>query len=331
MEEGFYMKNNKFSLLGGVIYYANLIRVKFISKYVIQYDEHTYSSYYRKVRSYADRKTLLCDEANLTIADSIEKGKPFMVARFGSTELYNMGVFDLNFQPKYKIALHTLTNNGGFFPKDEKLARKFTQIMSESSKEIDMLAFWNMFREEYYIKKYMSSETKLFQLRWLEPWFSSKPWTRALKNKKVLVIHPFEDTIQMQYKKRKRLFTNKDILPDFELYTLKAVQTLAGERNERFRTWFEALEWMTNEALKINFDIALIGCGAYGMPLAANLKKAGRQTIHMGGVLQVLFGIKGKRWDTDPFVSALYNEYWVRPGEKEKLKNMHLVEGECYW
>ena len=62
-------------------------------------------------------------------------------------------------------------------------------------------------------------------------------------------------------------------MPEFELKTLKAVQTIAGEKDERFSTWFEALEYMFEETMKIDFDIAIIGCGAYGMPLAAKLKK----------------------------------------------------------
>ena len=68
-----------------------------------------------------------------------------------------------------------------------------------------------------------------------------------------------------------------------------------------------------------------------GFPLAAKLKKAGKKAIHMGGVLQVLFGIKGASWDNDPVVSSLYNEYWVRPSDSEKPKSFGTVEGGCYW
>lgn len=96
------------------------------------------------------------------------------------------------------------------------------------------------------------------------------------------------------------MFDNPDILPEFELKTLKAVQTLAGEKEDRFKTWFEALNYMYTEAMKIDFDIAIIGCGAYGMPLASMLKEAGKKAIHMGGVTQILFGIKGKRWEEEP-------------------------------
>ena len=53
---------------------------------------------------------------------------------------------------------------------------------------------------------------------------------------------------------------------------------------------------MYTEAVKIDFDTAIIGCGAYGFPLAAKLKAAGKQAFHMGGATQLLFGIKGSRW-----------------------------------
>ena len=114
------------------------------------------------------------------------------------------------------------------------------------------------------------------------------------------------------------------------MLTLKAVQTLAGEKDSRFATWFDALEWMTNRALEMDFDIALIGCGAYGFPLAANLKKAGKQAIHLGGALQLMFGIKGNRWEGRE-VSRYFNQYWCRPDETEKVSNMNLTEENCYW
>ena len=87
---------------------------------------------------------------------------------------------------------------------------------------------------------------------------------------------------------------------------------------------------MYNEALKIDFDVAIIGCGAYGFPLAAKLKRAGKITIHLGGAVQILFGIKGSRWDNGE-VSKFYNEYWVRPDDKDKPQNANNVENGCYW
>jgi len=111
---------------------------------------------------------------------------------------------------------------------------------------------------------------------------------------------------------------------------LKAVQSLAGSETE-FDTWFDAYDWMCNQIKNIDFDVAIIGCGAYGLPLAAYVKSLGKQAIHLGGATQILFGIKGKRYDDIPFYRGLYNQYWVRPNSGEKIQNYLKVETGCYW
>ena len=153
----------------------------------------------------------------------------------------------------------------------------------------------------------------------------------ALKGKKVLIIHPYANLIEHQYQKREKLFKNPNVLPEFELYTLRAVQTIGNTRDDRFKTWFEALEYMFEEAMKINFDIAILGCGAYGVPLAAKIRQKNRSAIYMGGVTQMLFGIKGSRWDVVPEAASLYNQYWVRPLQENRPEGAEKIEGGCYW
>ena len=74
----------------------------------------------------------------------------------------------------------------------------------------------------------------------MDVWRFEKPFTMALKGKRVLVIHPLDDEIRKQYARRTQIFKNEEWLPEFELVTLKAVQTIAGIRDERFNNWFEA-------------------------------------------------------------------------------------------
>ena len=164
----------------------------------------------------------------------------------------------------------------------------------------------------------------------LEPYDYQRPWSKALAGKRVLIIHPFAKSIQSQYAKRNLLWENKDVLPDFELMTIKAVQTIAGEK-EPFKDWFEALDYMKGQMDALDYDIAIIGCGAYGFHLAAHAKRTGHKAIHLGGATQILFGIKGKRWEDLPAVSKFFNEYWVNPLPEETPKNKENVEGGCYW
>ena len=130
--------------------------------------------------------------------------------------------------------------------------------------------------------------------------------------------------------KLKEKTLKQNVLPEFNLKTYKAVQTIAGKKSE-FNNWTEALNYMYNDIIKIEFDIVILGCGAYGFPLASMLKKNGKISLHLGGVTQMLFGIKGKRWDDDPETSKLYNDFWVRPNEDETPANNKDVEEGCYW
>lgn len=59
-------------------------------------------------------------------------------------------------------------------------------------------------------------------------------------------------------------------------------------------------------------------------------QRMGKKAVHLGGATQILFGIKGKRWDENPAVSKFYNEYWVRPLPEESVRKNN-VEGGCYW
>lgn len=291
------------------------------------------------LKRYSDNVLLTAEEANRCLFKKIQEGKPFLAGRFGSTELLNMRSYDFGdfVGKKYGKDFHFnhLCQWSGFFPQDISLLPQFVDTMKAACSEVDFLAVWFQAFEDYYMKYNMPQLKDISYLLDFEPW-SCKDihWSAALKGKKVLVIHPFENTIRTQYERRKLLFPNTDILPDFELKTLKAVQTLAGTKDLRFETWFDALEWMYQEAMKIDFDIAIVGCGAYGLPLAAKIKKEGKQAIHLAGATQLLFGIKGKRWEENEaftYVKKRFNEAWVYPGDEDKLTDGNKVEGGCYW
>ena len=107
-----------------------------------------------------------------------------------------------------------------------------------------------------------------------------------------------------------------------DIETQRAIQALAAQiRNIA----------QSGVIVEIDFDIAIIGCGAYGFPLAAHVKRKGKQAIHMGGATQILFGIKGNRWEEHDIISKLFNEHWIRPNKNETPKNSGNIEDACYW
>lgn len=294
------------------------------------------------------------NKASDLIYNLLASGKPCMIARYGAFELASvinyLGVKNAQHSclkyisgksPQWwwnKRLMKFMQSNAGFFPSTEENLMKFGEMMVEDSKQLDILGSW-LPDEETMINSFNLNLTKVTLLD-LEPYWSKNPWSRILEGKKVLVIHPFASLIEQQYKeKREILFDDKRVLPKFDLKTIKAVQSLGGDCE--YSDWFEALDSMKEQMDATDYDIVLLGCGAYGFPLAAHAKRMGKQSVHLGGALQLLFGIRGKRWDNPDYgiqefgkqntYKTLFNDSWIYPSASYIPSNAKQVEGGCYW
>lgn len=266
------------------------------------------------------------------IKSELENEKPSMIARFGSTEikaiLYPSFPFFIRPFIKNRVFSNMYTLSG-FFPSNEETIHKFSKMMLEDMKLLDILGCWRV--EEGFLQKYFPL-AKRIKISTLEPYLQKNPWSEVLENKKVLVIHPFNTTIEKQYNNhREFLFADKRVLPKFKSFeTIQAVQTIAGT-DSNFNDWFEALDYMKAEMNTKDYDVVIIGCGAYGFPLAAHAKRMGKKAIHLGGPTQMLFGVKGKRWVENENFKTIINEHFVYPDTTDTIKNASKVEDGCYW
>lgn len=268
---------------------------------------------------------------------------PCMIARFGSVEL--QAVVDYLYPPTLRNAVRfvksetpswgyapstvrTMHINAGFFPATKPMLDRFGKLMVDCMPMVDVLGSWRT--EESLVMSYMPNVIRV-PLYALEPYYFDNPWTPALEGKKVLVVHPFEETIRKQHDRYELLFEDKRLTPKYELQTIKAVQSIAGNKPDEFEDWFQALEWMKAEIDKSDFDIAIIGCGAYGFPLAAHVKQIGKKVIHLGGAVQNLFGIRSRGMEKVLKFVSMMNDYWVRPSEEETPKGFDKVENGLYW
>lgn len=311
----------------------------------------------------SERTVFNRQEANDMLYNALMRNEPFMLTRYGSIEMIVTNTFRIMEQKRPfickwldyvtdktdlpwldEIVYTPISRNAGVFNPTYQILERFAHRYLEDSKQIDMLMSVN-YKERFMPLK---PECEYIHFEAIYPYFVERPWTRALKGKKVLVVHPYAESINKQYVRREKLYENPDILPEFELVTMKAVQSSAYAEVP-FKDWFEALKYMEDEIAKIDFDICLLGCGAYGLPLAAYVKHLGKQALHIGGGIQLLFGIKGKRWETesqyiggkwghntpvpvnDMEYSKLFNEYWTIPTGDEVPTQAKSVEGACYW
>jgi len=291
------------------------------------------------------------DKANQMIYDLLMGDKPCMIGRFGGQEM-NTAINYMFISGRYPHSIwkyiqgegwewwwnnHTLKLMEiwcGFWPATYENAEKYSKLLIEDSKSIDITA--SLYREEWYYREEIKNVKKISFFAF-EPFFSKNPWTKALAGKKVLVVHPFARSIGEQYStKRDKLFENPEILPAFKLITYIPVQSLGG--NPNYVDWFDALHHMEDDIDAIDYDIAILGCGAYGYELAAHIKRQGKKAVHLGGVTQLLFGVKGNRWENPTEKMCQYgdyrkiiNEYWVKPLAEETPSGANKVEGACYW
>jgi hypothetical protein len=282
------------------------------------------------------------------VKDRLSSPSPCMISRLGSTELWailqyidtvrdsrcfllkatefiqgKIGPFWWEDYLKFQMQ-----NWSGFFPADESSLSAFGERMLKDIQNIDVLGSWLPGERRL---AHLFPMANVVKLEDLEPYYHGNPWSEILRDKVVLVVHPFEASIKSQYAKRETLFGDPRILPRFQLKTLKAVQSIAGNAPDGFSSWFSALDWMCEQIQNTEFDIAIIGAGAYGLPLASFVKGIGKKSVHLGGPTQILFGIRGNRWDERPFFQKLFNENWIKPLPIEIPSNFQSVESGCYW
>jgi hypothetical protein len=270
--------------------------------------------------------------------EQFKKNEPYAFGKIGNCELmciYNYFLYQHKGQQVQwdPTITHEIYNNTGVYPQTEQARIEFINEIVNSLPNIDSLALWSMFNQDFesrFIKKY-SPQCELIDLQCIEPFYSGSPWSEHLENKNVLVISPFTETIKQQYKKRNLIWKDPRVLPNFNLITLKHPHSPGIDKPSEYTSWLDMVRHFKAVMDTINYDVVLTGTGASSLPLIAHARSRGKKGVHLGGPLQLLFGIKGSRWDNGPIGNHLYNEHWIRPSIDEMPIKYKTIEGGCYW
>lgn len=264
------------------------------------------------------------------ISHALKTQNSFALSRFGSVEIqYYLWITNpLTSRFLFQRVKKSSHRNAGIFPWSDECHADFVNEINNSLPNIDILGSWRL--EERFLFQKLRHMTKI-KLHNLLPYFGDN-WLLELNKKKVLVIHPFKETIFHQYENRNSLFTQKAFIPNFlKLEVLVPPQTHAYH-TDGYNTWTDALSDLKKKVSAVHdFDVAIIGCGSYGMPIAAHIKTLGKTALHLGGATQLIFGIHGRRWDADNRLDHLKTSNWIRPFKSDIITNSKLVEDGCYW
>jgi hypothetical protein len=282
------------------------------------------------------------ESGNAMLLDHVLTGRRIAAGKIGDVELEVLLKFEA-FRHDPGGFFRSITDEGhecellyinaGVFPKREDALTRWAQTYLNALSRIDLLGVWYNKGEEELITKY-APRAALTTITALEPYYHATPWTKALRGKRVLVVSPFADSISRQHARLsgKELFPNDpSIFPDFELTIVRAPFS-AALVNPVHKDWHAALADMEERIAAVDFDICLVGAGAYSLPICAYVRETlGRSAVHLGGPMQIFFGIRGRRWDTHPMISKLFNENWTRPMAHERPKRRWKNEGGAFW
>ena len=148
------------------------------------------------------------------------------------------------------------------------------------------------------------------------------------ENKKILIISPLSKSLIYQYQRINKIIKNYNF-PKFELITIDTNLTWQHENDTKeslgliTNNWHEECNRLSKEILKVDFDVAFLSCGSYAMYCGDFIKNVmKKKSIYVGGILNVLFGIYGKRYDNSFFMQFTYPEYRINPFENEKVKKI---------
>jgi hypothetical protein len=295
-----------------------------------------------KIPSYGARRILSASEANDLLRERVAQDVPTSAGKIGDTEAEVLVKYERAHHDPDEFfdaiarrgpELDLLYLNCGVFPKDQAALVDWADTYLASLSSLGVLGVWFNSGEKTIANKYAPSAT-LADIKGLDPFYHESPWTRELADRQVIAVTPFADSVAQQWTARTgaELFPlNPSMLPPFDLRIVRAPLS-AGLRPPLHPSWQAALTHLKDEVAKEAFDMALIGAGAFSLPLCSFIREElGRSAVHLGGGLQLLFGIKGRRWKDHPVISRLFNDSWIHPLPDETPRARWKNDGGAYW
>lgn len=225
--------------------------------------------------------------------------------------------------------------NAGVFPLDQRTVDRWSEEYIDAISSLDACVEWWHGKDTALLEKYNPTRFISNEIDDLLPFNKgSDAWHYSLTDKTVLVVHPMVETIKFQTNKYSSLWPGAFIK---KLITVKSHYSPWLTESHPYSNFFDSLDAMKSEISKHKIDFAVVGAGAYSLLLLKFIKEMGVPVVHLGGQTQLLFGIRGKRWETEYSEAWRKENYynnssmWIRPLSEDVPNNKNIVENGCYW
>lgn len=270
------------------------------------------------------------NSSNKIVTDLLNNNKPFHVARLaGPLSTVCMNICEKQ-NPSTMQVKYLVSNDGMYYNEPSDLLR-IAELYTSGICSADYLACFPSLvveEQEYFLNKF--KHIKPLHNRCLEPFYTDDvPWSKSLSTRKVLVVTSHVNSITKQIHNKKL----PDVWSDDQEFVLyKSYSTQAG--NRLHKDCVETLNIMKSEISELEFDLAILGCGGYGLMLGDYIKNhLNKSSIYIGGAIQLLFGVMGSRWSNNSLVKSKLNNFtdFIEPVEEDRINNYQSIENGCYW
>ena len=245
----------------------------------------------------------------------------------GSVEFMNL--YNAIYMHGPKTPTQMLAINAGINCRDEQEFALWVELYFNAVGNLDWILGWNGKAEDEFLKQCALHVDVCREFADIEPFSHGKDgWHYGLKDKKVLVVSSFKDSIEAQVPNYGKIWEGAEIGP-VEVVSCPQPYQITGEEPSYFTgNCYHMIEQIAHK----DFDLCIIGAGGYSLILCDAVKNLGKQAIHLGGATQVLFGIKGSRFDRNFEDQDWYGtKHFISPLKSDIPKNHWMVENSCYW
>lgn len=285
------------------------------------------------------------------VKESVEQNKGFALGKLGFAEQFLLGYlpFKATNPGRYQLKAYEAMLRYhceymfGIFPTDTSFLHEFAQFYTKNVQQIDILGLFHADQEEKIIKE--NELTALFiPYQFTEPDRSipaieKNCYLPFFEGKKLLFISPFADLLKSRATKAtfESVWSNIHKMwfcpSEVDAYEIPYSYVTSVNTHKQYTNSMTLFDSICTNIKEVDFDIAFIGAGALGLPIASHLKNQGKIAISLGGHLQVLFGIGGGRWSKDEFWTTNYiNEHWIEMPKKYHPENKSILsDNGAYW
>jgi hypothetical protein len=287
------------------------------------------------------------------LKNAIENKIGYAAGKIGLTAQYMLkyeivlheAFHDMRLKEEYEKGLEfNCLKQQGIFPVDYDFYRFYMQFYAGHIRNIDCLGLClglAQYPDEFTIIDYYQLKNKFIHFIDQEPDRSvpnnnDECYLHYFRDKKILLICPFAEVLKERA--TKEIFegvwskTGKKWFYPKQVEALEFPYGFSCETHKIYATVLDLFKHITTEIDKRDFDIALIAAAGLAVPIASYIKNTGKIAIDLGGHLQIIFGVLGKRWrDWEDWKRDYFNDYWIDMPAKYRPKETDVCDQGAYW